>query len=300
MAERVIAIVNPVAGRGHGARLRPVLLAELSRLFPGIQVLESGAPGDATILAASAADAKLVVAVGGDGTVREVVAGLVGTGTPFAVVPIGSGNDFLKTAGVPADPLEACRVAAHGTPRTIDAVRVLATGPGHESSHVYANAAGFGFDARVAQEAGRLPHLRGLPLYVAAVFRAVREYQCPLVRITIGNRRWEQRVLLVAANNGRFYGGGMKIAPEATPDDGLLEICVIDAVGRLTIFRSLPSFIRGTHTALKEVTMYRSARLELEFLEPVMAQLDGDLLLDSGLSRFRLEVLPGALRVMSG
>jgi YegS/Rv2252/BmrU family lipid kinase len=280
--------------------LRPVVLAELSRLFPGIQVLESGAPGDGTVLARAAADAKLVVAVGGDGTVREVVAGLAGTGTPFAVVPIGSGNDFLKTVGVSADPLEACRVAAHGRPRTIDAVRVFAAGPGHESSHVYANAAGFGFDARVAQEAGRLSHLRGLPLYVAAVFRAVREYQCPLVRITIDNRTWEQHVLLVAANNGRFYGGGMKIAPEAAPDDGLLEICVIDAVGRLTIFRRLPSFVRGTHTGLKEVTMYRSARLELEFLEPVMVQLDGDLLPDSGLSRFRLEVLPGALRVMSG
>jgi len=295
---RVIAIINPAAGRGHGARLRPLVLAELARRFSGLEVAQTTRPGHATELARQAVGADLVIAVGGDGTVREVVAGLAGTTTQLAIIPTGSGNDFLKTIGIPADPFAACRIAAEGRPRPVDAVRIQAAGDGTERTLVYANAAGFGFDAKVAGEARRYKRLRGLPLYVAAVFRTVGEYQCPLVRISVNGRTWEQRILLIAAGNGRFYGGGMRIAPDAAADDGLLDICVCDALDRLTIYRYLPRLIKGTHVTLEEVAMLRAAKLGLDFLEPVMFQLDGDLQPDQGLRRFTLEVLPAALRVL--
>jgi len=295
---RVIAIINPAAGRGHGARLRPLVLAELARRFSGLEVAQTTRPGHATELARQAVGADLVIAVGGDGTVREVVAGLAGTTTRLAIIPTGSGNDFLKTIGIPADPFAACRIAAEGRPRPVDAVRIQAAGDGVERTLVYANAAGFGFDAKVVGEARRYKRLRGLPLYVAAVLRAVGEYQCPLVRISVNGQTWEQRILLIAAGNGRFYGGGMRIAPDAEPGDGMLDICVCDALDRLTIYRYLPRLIKGTHVTLKEVAMHRAAKLELDFLEPVMFQLDGDLQPDQGLRRFTLKVLPAALRVI--
>jgi len=298
VSSSALAVVNPVAGRAHGARLRPRVVAELERLFPGIRVIETAYPGHATELLRGA-DADPAIVVGGDGTVREAAAALAGTNRTLGIVPVGSGNDLLKTLGVPGDPLAACRVCRDGQTRRIDVVRVRAEGSGGLRDMCFVNAAGFGFDAAVVAEARKSTRLRGLPLYLAAVFRAVRSYNCPLARITVAGRVWEQRILMLAAANGRIYGGGMKIAPEALPDDGLVDVCVIDAVSRLTIYRRLPRFVAGTHVSLKEVSMYRAAELELEFLEPVMVQLDGDLVPDPTLRRFRLEVLPSALKVRS-
>ena len=295
MPDKVVAVVNPAAGRSHGARMRPLVVAELGRIYPGLTVLETKAPGHATEIVRSAR-ADLVIAVGGDGTVREAAAGMVGKDAVLGVVPIGSGNDLMKTLGVPRDALAACAVLREGRDRRVDVGHVTAGGDDVQELH-FANAAGFGFDAAVVAEAKKSARLRGLPLYLAAVFRTVRDYQCPLVRITIAGHTWEQRVLMVAAANGRIYGGGMKIAPEAQPDDGQLDICVIDAVSRLTIYRRLPRFVAGTHVTLKEVTMYRAPELELEFLEPILSQLDGDVLPDPTLRRFRLRVLPSALTI---
>ncbi len=235
--------------------------------------------------------------VGGDGTVREAAAALAGTDRTLGIVPVGSGNDLLKTLGVPGDPRAACRVCRDGQTRRIDVVQVRAEGSGGPRELIFANAAGFGFDAAVVAEATRSVRLRGLPLYLAAVFRAVRDYQCPLVRIAVAGQTWEQRVLMLAVANGRIYGGGMKIAPQALLDDGLADICVIDAVSRLTIYRRLPRFVAGSHVTLREVSMHRAAELEIEFLEPVLVQLDGDVLPDPNLRRFALRVLPSSLSV---
>ncbi len=294
MNSGTVAIVNPVAGRTHGAKLRKQALEELKRLFPEIQVVESRAPGHATKLAKQSTGCELVIAVGGEGTVRETASGLIGSDVALAIIPVGSGNDFCKTLGIPSSVKKACYRARYGKTRKVDAVKLAAEQKGTSFSHIFVNAAGFGFDATVTAEAQKLKRLRGRFLYLSAVFRAIRDLRCPLVRIEIENHSWKQHVLLIAAANGKFYGGGMKIAPDAVPDDGLLDICVIDAMGRLTAIRYLPRLVRGTHPSLKEVTIYRSPWLKLEFLEPVEVQLDGDLLPFSDARNFRLEVRPTA------
>jgi len=129
------------------------------------------------------------------------------------------------------------------------------------------------------------------------VFRAVRNLSCPRMRVRTGEREWVQPILLLAAANGRFYGGGMNIAPEARADDGLLEVCVIDAVGRFTVLRRLPQLVAGTHGRLRETSFLRVPWLELEFLDPCPVQLDGDLFRFAE-RRFRVEALPGALNIM--
>ena len=326
----VVSIVNPVAGKAQGVKLRARAAEELKRLFPDIVIVESNAPGHATALAREAKDSELIVAVGGDGTVREVVSGLMsanpdvttktqshkgaGAKTDFrpdsepdlvssclggkapvlAVIPVGSCNDLSRNIGIPADVIEACRVTKEGRSRPIDVIRVEMSDEASSQRTYFVNAAGFGFDAAVTAEAQKSKHLRGLPLYLIAIIRALRDLECPLVRIRAGAFATEQRVLMIAAANGRYYGGGMKVAPEAQPDDGLIEVCVADSMGRLSALRKLPRFVAGTHVTLKEVRMLRTPELELQFLEPVLIELDGDLLVPQPFSRFRLTVLPKA------
>jgi diacylglycerol kinase family enzyme len=117
------------------------------------------------------------------------------------------------------------------------------------------------------------------------------------VRLKVGDREWRQGILLCAAANGRIYGGGMKIAPEAKPDDGLLEICIADPMNRLQIMRALPRLVAGTHVTMREVKMLRAPEMELELVNPAPVQLDGDVIDTSGYTTFRMSVLPGAIRV---
>ena len=303
---RVVAIVNPVAGKARGARLCAKAVGELKRLFPDIAFVESNAPGHATMLAQGVRDADLVIAIGGDGTAREVASGLVSATSsldpliprslpPLAIIPVGSCNDLLKTVGIPQDVVQACQVARQGRARPIDVIRVEMSGDGTSRQTYFINAAGFGFDATVTAEAHKSKHLSGLPLYLVAIIRALGNLECPLVRIRAGAFETEQRVLMIAAANGRFYGGGMKVAPEAEPDDGLIEVCIADSMGRLSALRKLPRFVAGTHVTLKEVRMLRVPELELEFLEPVLIELDGDLLVPQPFRSFRLTALPKAI-----
>jgi YegS/Rv2252/BmrU family lipid kinase len=330
---RVVSIVNPVAGKARGAKLRTKAVEELKRLFPDIALVESNAPGHATVLAKAAMDSELIIAVGGDGTVREVVSGLmsanpdittetqrhkeagaVATARPdsepdlvpsclggkipiLAVIPVGSCNDLPKNVGIPADVIEACRVAKEGRTRPIDVIRVEMSDESASQQTYFVNATGFGFDAAVTTEAQKSKHLRGLPLYLVAVIRALSGLECPLVRIRAGEFETEQRVLMIAAANGQYYGGGMKVAPDAQPDDGLIEVCIGFSMGRFSALRKLPRFVAGTHVTLKEVRMLRAPELELEFLEPVQVELDGDVLIPQPFRRFRLTALPKAISV---
>jgi diacylglycerol kinase (ATP) len=303
---RIVCIVNPVAGKAKGAKLRAKAVDELKRLFPDITFFESNAPGHVTVLAQAAKESELIIAVGGDGTVREVVSGLISatgpldhltTGPLLAVIPVGSCNDLPKNVGIPADVIEACRVAKEGRARPIDVIRVEMSGDSSTQQTYFANAAGFGFDAMVTTEAQKSKHLRGMLLYLVAIIRTLSHLECPLVRIRAGDFAAERRVLMVAAANGQYYGGGLKVAPDARPDDGLIEVCIGWEMGWWSTLKKLPRFVVGTHVKLKEVRMLRVPELELEFLEPVQVELDGDVLVPQPFKRFRLSVLPGAVRV---
>jgi YegS/Rv2252/BmrU family lipid kinase len=305
---RVVAIVNPVAGKARGAKLRAKALDELRRLFPDCSFLETNGPGHAAVLAQKARDADLLIVVGGDGTVREAVSGLVSATGPLdhsttgalpllAVIPVGSCNDLPRNVGIPRNVVQACRVAKEGRPRPIDVIRVEMPSDGDTQRTYFANAAGFGFDAVVTSEAQKSKHLRGMLLYLVAIIRTLRHLECPLVRIRAGDFVAEQRVLMIVAANGQYYGGGLKVAPDAKPDDGLIDLCIGWEMGWWSTLKKLPCFVAGTHVTLKEVRMLRSPELELEFLEPVQVELDGDVLAPQPYRRFRLTALPKAINI---
>lgn len=282
-------IVNPWAGRGTGARLLPSLPALLEGLPCSIVTTEG--PRHATELAAAAAreGVEAVVACGGDGTVLEVLNGLVGSSATLAVLPIGSGNDFIKPLGIPRDLHAAVRLLHDGTVRRIDVGRT-----GHTC---FGNGLGIGFDARVAIETRHFPRLRGFPLYLAALWRAVWRYRpCPM-RVRIDGEKVEGRFLMLAVANGRCLAANFWLTPEAEMDDGLFDLCLVRAMPLPLFFYHLPKVTRGRHTHLSEVYMARARHVTVESATPLPVHADGEIL-SEGTTTLEVEILPKAVGVL--
>ncbi len=286
---RYRVIVNPTAGRGNGARLLPRLPALLQGLC--YDLVKTEAPRHATILAASAAEEGYdgVVAVGGDGTIFEVINGLAGRDTALAVLPIGSGNDFIKPLGIPADLAAAVECLRRGRVRRIDLGRAGLT--------YFGNMLGIGFDARVAVETYRLPQLHGFALYLAALWRTVWRYRSPYLRLECDGQALEGRFLLVAVGNGRCQGANFWLTPEAEMDDGYLDLCLISDMPLPLFFYHLPKVFRGKHTRLREVKMLRARHIRVRSAEPVAVHADGEILAESA-TELEVEIRPAALRVV--
>lgn len=295
MTGAVALIVNPRAGHGAGARLGQAVAAELGRLGLPCVAQFTAMPGDAGALtgAALATGTATVVVAGGDGTFNEAANGFVGAagaGQALGLVPLGTGNDFCKALGIPADWRAACARIAAGRLKSVDAGRC--------NGRVFVNGVGAGFDARVALEASRVRWVRGAPVYLVALAKALLlRHATPGARITHDGGTLEGPVTLVVTMNGTHFGGVFPIAPDASIDDGLLELLVAPALTRRGILRLLPYLLRGTHTTRPGITHLRTGRVRVEFDQPVVLQADGEIL-DTEAVRVDVTVEPGALRLL--
>jgi diacylglycerol kinase (ATP) len=229
-----------------------------------------------------------VVAVGGDGTVTEVANGLVGSDCALAIIPAGTGNDFLRALGIPPDPRAAAQLAFGGTPRPVDVGRIVtAAGSRH-----FVNVASYGFDAEVARRARPLPFGSSLR-YLVAALQTLRELRPRAVRVDVDGRHIERHVLLVAIANGHRYAGGLRIAPGAMVDDGWFDLCLVRGLRRAAVLGLLPRVYRGEHRHHPAVELVRCREVELSAADAMAGQADGEPL--GGLpARFLL--LPGALQ----
>lgn len=240
------------------------------------------------------AGSPVICAVGGDGTVHEVVNGLLelpeASRPALAVIPVGSGNDFVKMTGTPLDLERAARQAVHGTDRRIDA--------GRANGRFFGNGVGIGFDAYASRESRDIRYLTGAPLYLVAVLRALRSFPCPMMAIDIDGHVIRSSTLLCSVNNGRCVGGGFWIAPQADVQDGLLDVCHARGLGRLQILRLLPEVMRGTHVDNEPVTMARGRRVRVWSEIPLPVQADGELF-PAPVSELDVEILPHSLTVRS-
>jgi YegS/Rv2252/BmrU family lipid kinase len=230
--------------------------------------------------------------VGGDGTLHEIVNGLLRTPQPpeLAAIPVGTGNDFAHCLGIPKSILEAVALACKGTCS-------LATDVGLCGDRYFLNVAGIGFDADVAMAVNRAPGvLRRLPYaFVLYTLRElVRNRRHPL-DIYLDGRHVQRQSLLVAVANGRFYAGGMMIAPPASRSDGLLDVCIIGDVSRREVLRLLPSVFHGGHIKHPKVELHRARVVRIEGLPTTLAQLDGEVI---GSAPLQFEVVPRALTIV--
>jgi diacylglycerol kinase (ATP) len=290
----VLVIVNGAAGGGRAeARLQPLL--------PGlagaaVTVAHTSGPGHATELA-RAATSDAVVAVGGDGTLHEVVQGLMARAErpALGVVPVGTGNSFVRDLDL-RDPARAVAAVAAGRVREVDVVRVT-----HADGAVYSvNLVSVGFAADAGSTTNRRYKGLGVAGYVAAVVQTLaglRPTVVPWRADADPDAPFDSRpFVLLSFCNSSSTGGDMTMAPAADLSDGELDVVRIAPMGRRRFLTSFPRIFRGTHGELPEVTFGRARRVEFAPLPPVDVMIDGEV---AALSLRSLEVVPRALRVLA-
>jgi YegS/Rv2252/BmrU family lipid kinase len=298
-----LVILNPWAGRGRGARQRGATLRGMRDAGLAFDLAETTAPGHAETLArdALAAGVTRIVVAGGDGTVHEVARALLAAhpaadgATPAAlgVIPLGTGDDFAKLVGMFALPPEAAAARlAHAGTEIFDVGRAW--------GEPFVNLFGVGFDAEVVRHANRIRRLRGVPVYLAAIYRTFATFRPPVLAIGSAEHREEGAMMMVSVNVGICGGGGFYLTPQADPMDGLLDVCLIRKVGLMTFLRAVPRVMKGTHGTLDEVEMFRTRSVTIRSAGvPLVAQLDGELR-ESGLTEVEVTVEPRRLRVLVG
>lgn len=295
---RTVWIANPIAGRGRTRRRLPALEARLRARGVPFDLCLTAGPGDAARLAREAAQAgaEVITAVGGDGTVHEVVNGLLSLSQPrpqgvaLGVIPTGSGNDFCKAIGVPPDPEEALSALLRGRARRVDVFRL--------GERFVVNGLGIGLDGAVSHRYRRLRRLRGEAGYLwSAVCEALTFPAFP-GRVRTPDWHYEGRVLFTGVSNGPYHGGDFRLAPTARVDDGELDVHVVDDMSPLKRLVRIPGVRRGTHLKLPEFRLRRAPWVEFHIEKRVPAHMDGEpFWLEPG--RHRVEILPKALTVIA-
>jgi diacylglycerol kinase (ATP) len=273
---RALVVVNPAAGGGRTARVWRRLRDLVDATLPA-EHAETRGPGDGERLAreAAAAGAPLVVAVGGDGTLNEVVNGVRAAGgrMPVGAVLTGRGRDACRNFGVPRDPAAAVRALVDGRDRRFDLGRAEWAGG---RRRWFTIAAGAGFDAAVARRAQSV-RARGTLPYLLTVIASVHLHRpMPAVLELDGVAAPAASITAVVAANGRWFGGGMMIAPDADPADGAFDVVVLGALGRLELLRWLPTIYSGRHLRNPRVAVHRARRLAIRGPVPLAMHLDGE------------------------
>lgn len=280
-------IVNPTAGSGYAMKVESQLRERLELLHEPWEILHTHRPGHATALAreaAARAGCRGVIAVGGDGTAYEVACGLMESGVPLGIVPAGTGNDFIKTVGIPRKPLEALEVILTGTPRPVDVGRL--------NDRMFLNVCGTGFDVQVLdQTMAAKRHVRGILPYLIGLVRAIFHFRPVEISLTLDGEARAQQALVCSIANGRYIGGGIPICPEARPDDGLLDVVLVESRPRWQIPFYLPGLLLGRISRFR-VTTHRHCR-EVRLVSPGMRlNVDGEIFqMDEAV----FSILPGKL-----
>ncbi len=304
MPPKVKLIFNPMADMGHAWQIASALRPIVNR-YGNADWSGTVYPSHAAELACQAARQgyQHVIALGGDGTVHEVVNGLMQvpaeTRPALGVVPIGSGNDFAHNLGLPASPSEALHLALNGAPRPVDIGRV--TSPDGQIDEFFDNTLGIGFDAIVTIRSHRLPLLRGFLMYLVAVLETtILDHRSVHYRLQTDNGPQEiDSQMLVVCNGGR-EGGGFLIAPDFDMTDGLFDLVLMDKVSRPMMLRLLPEFMRGTHHRFPQVHAQRTRRIRLQADAPLYLHADGEVLTSFGsnIRTLDIQILPAALHTV--
>jgi YegS/Rv2252/BmrU family lipid kinase len=302
-ARRFAFLVNPNSGGGAAPKVVVPLARMLREAGAEVDVSYTTSPAETPALVdAAVAVGAVVVSVGGDGMLSSVAGAVSDRGGLLAVVPAGRGNDFARMLEVPHDTADQARLLLSGEERSIDLLRAT-TGDGTTS--IVAGSVYAGVDARAAEIVDRSHWLPSRLQYPVAAVRALATYRPVDCVLEVDGVRSEHRAATVVVANSRYYGKGMAIAPDASVSDGLLDVVVIEAAGRLDLIRSLPKVYDGGHVALDEVTVRTGHRVRLSGSyrggRAVPVGADGESLgaLPADTSApLGVELVPGALRIV--
>lgn len=296
-------IVNPNADLGRAWRwaseLHPIV-----KQYGGADWSGTVYPTHALELARQAGQAgyKLVIAVGGDGTVHEVINGLMKIPADrrpkLGIVPFGSGNDFAHAAGINRNPRQALRQVFTGKTKRMDIARLE---DDRGQVEFVDNTVGIGFDATVNIRSRKITMARGFFIYLIAVLQTILlNHEAPRMQVKSDREQWDEEMLMLVLCNGEREGGGFIVAPEARPDDGVFDYAAIRRVSRAMMLRLIPEVMRGTHGRFRQVRLGKFSRLELQADRPVTIHTDGEIFAGFGtdVRRIVLQVLPGEIEVV--
>ena len=281
-------IANPRAGHGTGRRAIQALRDAIRRRdLDGTPVLTER-PGHATEIARQLAGSEARLGVlGGDGTIGEVAGAIAGTDTELAILSMGTGNDVARSLGLPLNDLGAALDVAFGG-------RVRAIDVGRERDRHFVSVLGLGFPAIVAEHANQT-RLRGSTAFFVAVYRAMSRLQPTRMTIRLDDRTLEGECVAVMVQNTPFTGGGLHMAPGAKVDDGLLDVVVVDGIGRLDLMIHFPRVYQGRHLEHSSFSLHRTRTVRIDTESPLPKMFDGDIL---GVAPVEASVVPGALKVV--
>lgn len=293
--KELLVIVNRSAGRGRSGRSWPAVRKKLEEANVRFEEAFTSRSGEGVSIAEqSAGEYRCIAAAGGDGTVHEVVNGLMraGRGTAFALIPLGSGDDYAKLFG-PGDAIDRLR---NPRPRQFDVGRIR-SGP---EIRFFANGMDIGFGAHGARNIASVPgFLTGLGAYLGALALTLARYPLLRVRLQLDDAPpFELTTAMTAAMIGTTFGGSFRVCPEARPDDGLLDLLLVGAVGRLEILQLVPKIMRGSHAGDPCLRLLRAKRVSIEADTPLLVEADGEIAFQDA-KRLEIDLLPAALRVFA-
>ncbi len=283
-------IFNPTAGAGRSKKVMQAVETQLKQKAVPYQITETKHQKHAALLAREAVGKGYsgILSVGGDGTLLEVAGALYNTSETLGVIPAGTGNDFRRAIGVPKDPIEALEVILGGYSQKVD-IGILG------DNLPFINVAGTGFDVEVIRNLEKVRRsFTGGFAYFLAILLTLCKHKSIDMTLTVNGEKLHRKVLLVAVANGKAFGGGLQVAPDADVTDGLFNVLIVNQVPRRRILIELPKLKKGRIKEISVSEQLTCSQIEIVADPPQYFEIDGDVI---GQTPATLTVKPSALRV---
>jgi diacylglycerol kinase (ATP) len=296
-------IVNPTAGAGKAAKIWPQIHNWLKNSGLSFDYELTEAPGHAVELAKAAVENgyEMVVSVGGDGTINEIVNGLYESGNikdiMLGIISTGTGSDYIRSVGLPRHFKEACQLLMNPRKQFVDLGVTEYTINGRKAKRLFVNCAGLGLDAEIVKATTkRLKTLGGKSSYLVGLLTTFLLFHNINLSLILDGKKEDYKGCTILVCNGKYAGGNMLVAPHADPMDGFFDVMIIRELSKLDLLWSLPRIYRGTHLTHPKVTIKRVRDLYIDSTEPISIQTDGELL---GEAPAHFRVLPNVLSLVT-
>ena len=269
--DKLLFIINPIAGGGRAKKLTSLIEEKMNENNIDFSIVQTTKPKDAILIVEQSSN-HTIIAVGGDGTVNEVAKGIIKRGYGnLGIIPGGTGNDMCKSLGLSMDPIEAIETVIKGKTKKMDI--------GMANGKCFLNVASVGFDAEVVRNTDKLKSkVKGKVAYILGVLITLFKYRMQETELEIDNVSYKRNMLLLAVGNGQYYGGGMKILPDAKIDDGYLHLCLVKDINNFKLLFLFPSIFKGKHIYLtKYVEIFKAKKVWIKSKGDFYLNVDGDL-----------------------
>ncbi len=272
--EKLLFIVNPVAGKGRGKKALPIIEKKMKDKNIPYEIIITSKPLEAKTLAKENVDSfGTIIAVGGDGTVNEVSQGLIESKKGrLGIIPCGTGNDFVRALNINLDIERSLDIIIEGKIKAIDVGRV--------NGHHFLNISSIGFDSHTVITTNKIKkRINGMLAYIIGVLLTLIKYKKEKADLIIDDKEYKRNLMLLAVGNGNTYGGGMELLPMAVIDDGYFHICVVRDVSNLKLLFLFPSIFKGTHLKhTKYVEIFKANKLIYKNKKEIKLNIDGEIL----------------------